>query len=69
VFLLEMFVCYVCTGTGKSKKLAKHQAAHKMWEKLQDSPMMTSSVAPGLDEDDEVCAGIRASHVVCIIHL
>ncbi|PNF15476.1 Interferon-inducible double-stranded RNA-dependent protein kinase activator A [Cryptotermes secundus] len=41
------------TGTGKSKKLAKRQAAHKMWEKLQDSPVMASSVTPGLDEDDE----------------
>jgi hypothetical protein len=29
-----------------------------MWEKLQDSPMTASSVTPGLDDDDEVCAGI-----------
>jgi hypothetical protein len=68
--LVELFVCYVCTastGTGKSKKLAKRQAAHKMWEKLQDSPMTASSAIPGLDEDDEVCAGIRSSPLVCIV--
>ena len=47
------------TGTGKSKKLAKRQAAHKMWEKLQDSPISSSSIMPGLDDDDEVCAGSR----------
>jgi RISC-loading complex subunit TARBP2 len=48
------------TGTGKSKKLAKRQAAHKMWEKLQDSPLSSSSIMPGLDDDDEVCAGSRS---------
>jgi len=47
------------TGTGKSKKLAKRQAAHKMWEKLQDSPISPSSIMPGLDDDDEVCAASR----------
>ncbi|XP_033611223.1 RISC-loading complex subunit tarbp2 isoform X2 [Cryptotermes secundus] len=46
------------TGTGKSKKLAKRQAAHKMWEKLQDSPVMASSVTPGLDEDDEIAHSV-----------
>lgn len=56
-------------GTGKSKKLAKRQAAHKMWEKLQDYPVMASSVTPGLDDDDEVRTGIRAATVVCIKHL
>lgn len=25
-------------GTGKSKKLAKRQAAYKMWQALQDNP-------------------------------
>jgi hypothetical protein len=72
VFLLEIFVCCVCiisTGTGKSKKLAKRQAAHKMWEKLQDSPVTASSVTTGLDDDDEVCARIRAPCVVCLKHL
>jgi hypothetical protein len=30
-----------------------------MWEKLQDSQVMSSNVPPGFDDDDEVCAGIR----------
>jgi len=39
---------------------AKEQAAHKMWEKLQDSSISSSSVMPGLDDnDDEVCAQSR----------
>jgi hypothetical protein len=54
------------TGTGKSKKLAKRQAAHKMWEKLQDSPISSSSMMPGLDDDDEVCAGIRRQFVLSV---
>ncbi|PSN37529.1 hypothetical protein C0J52_14905 [Blattella germanica] len=40
-------------GTGKSKKLAKRQAAHKMWLKLQELPT-SSSVTPGLEDDDDV---------------
>jgi hypothetical protein len=50
-----MFV--LLTGTGKSKKLAKRQAAHKMLEKLRDSPIALLNVTPGLDDDDEVCGG------------
>nr|CAD7424081.1 unnamed protein product [Timema monikensis] len=42
------------TGTGKSKKLAKRQAANKMWEKLQDAQNVSSSVSPGLEDDDEI---------------
>nr|CAD7263198.1 unnamed protein product [Timema shepardi] len=41
-------------GTGKSKKLAKRQAANKMWEKLQDAQNVSSSVSPGLEDDDEI---------------
>jgi hypothetical protein len=37
------------TGTGMSKKLAKRQAAHKMWERLQESPISLSSILPGSD--------------------
>lgn len=54
------------TGTGKSKKLAKRQAAHKMWEKLQDSPISSSSIMPGLDDDDEVCAGSRTEFCLSV---
>jgi hypothetical protein len=55
------------TGTGKSKKLAKRQAAHKMWEKLQDSPISSSSIMPGLDDDDEVCAGSRMRFSLLVV--
>ncbi|GLG99033.1 Interferon-inducible double stranded RNA-dependent protein kinase activator A B [Gryllus bimaculatus] len=40
-------------GTGKSKKLAKRMAAHKMWEKLQDAPIASSNMPTGLEDDDE----------------
>jgi len=36
------------TGTGKSKKLAKRQAAYNMWERLKESS--SSSILPGLDD-------------------
>ncbi|GLG99032.1 Maternal effect protein staufen [Gryllus bimaculatus] len=41
-------------GTGKSKKLAKRMAAHKMWEKLQDAPIASSNMPTGLEDDDEI---------------
>ncbi|KAK9890924.1 hypothetical protein WA026_012265 [Henosepilachna vigintioctopunctata] len=37
-------------GTGKSKKLAKRMAAHKMWQTLQDMPQEGSNA--GYEEDD-----------------
>ncbi|XP_063228322.1 interferon-inducible double-stranded RNA-dependent protein kinase activator A homolog isoform X1 [Bacillus rossius redtenbacheri] len=43
-------------GTGKSKKLAKRQAAHKMLEKLQDVQSVPSAMSPGLDDDDDEIA-------------
>lgn len=39
---------YRQVGMGKSKKLAKRQAAHKMWQALRDLPETTT----GLDDDD-----------------
>ncbi|XP_051171868.1 interferon-inducible double-stranded RNA-dependent protein kinase activator A homolog isoform X6 [Leptopilina boulardi] len=39
-------------GQGKSKKLAKRQAAHKMWQNLRDSSDQTQT-AP--DEDENTC--------------
>lgn len=56
-------VCTLLTGTGKSKKLAKRQAAYKMWEKLQDSPVVLSNAILGVDDEDEVRAGIRIEPV------
>uniref|UniRef100_A0A1B6CST5 DRBM domain-containing protein n=1 Tax=Clastoptera arizonana TaxID=38151 RepID=A0A1B6CST5_9HEMI len=45
-------------GTGKSKKLAKRQAASKMWKKLKDltieTNMMMNNTVFGLDDEDEL---------------
>lgn len=40
---------YKQVGMGKSKKLAKRQAAHKMWQTLRDLPESTTGI-----DDDEV---------------
>jgi len=39
-------------GNGKSKKLAKRQAAYSMWQKLSDMPQ-DSHPGPGMHEDEE----------------
>ncbi|XP_052869419.1 interferon-inducible double-stranded RNA-dependent protein kinase activator A homolog B isoform X1 [Anopheles cruzii] len=38
-------------GEGKSKKVAKRQAAQKMWIRLQDQPMESNQIMQLLDED------------------
>ncbi|XP_057336787.1 RISC-loading complex subunit tarbp2 isoform X6 [Microplitis mediator] len=45
---------YRQVGLGKSKKLAKRQAAHKMWQALRDA---TDEANPGggLDDDENTC--------------
>ncbi|XP_008198431.1 RISC-loading complex subunit tarbp2 isoform X3 [Tribolium castaneum] len=40
-------------GTGKSKKLAKRMAAHKMWQALQDMPLEGNNLPQGYDDDEE----------------
>ncbi|XP_065155991.1 RISC-loading complex subunit tarbp2 isoform X1 [Atheta coriaria] len=40
-------------GTGKSKKLAKRMAAHKMWQALHDLPVEGAAVQSA-DEDEEL---------------
>ncbi|XP_025832119.1 interferon-inducible double-stranded RNA-dependent protein kinase activator A homolog isoform X3 [Agrilus planipennis] len=40
-------------GMGKSKKLAKRMAAHKMWQALQDMPMEGSNLPQGFEDDEE----------------
>merc|ERR1712117_188773 len=54
---------YTETGTGKSKKLAKRQAANKMIQKLRDLPMENEDAFQNLDED-ELAQGLaqRFSH-------
>ncbi|XP_044008079.1 RISC-loading complex subunit tarbp2-like isoform X2 [Aphidius gifuensis] len=46
-----MMLKYKQVGMGKSKKLAKRQAAHKMWQALRDLPESTT----GLDDDENTC--------------
>ncbi|XP_035778106.1 interferon-inducible double-stranded RNA-dependent protein kinase activator A homolog isoform X2 [Anopheles albimanus] len=38
-------------GEGKSKKVAKRQAAQKMWQRLQDQPLEQNHVMQLVDED------------------
>ncbi|XP_043269785.1 RISC-loading complex subunit tarbp2-like isoform X2 [Venturia canescens] len=42
---------YRQVGHGKSKKLAKRQAAHKMWQALRDA----TDTSAGLDTDENTC--------------
>ncbi|KAL3268627.1 hypothetical protein HHI36_007732 [Cryptolaemus montrouzieri] len=48
-------------GTGKSKKLAKRMAAHKMWQALQDMPQEGSTTS--FDEDDARYAALKDSKI------
>lgn len=41
-------------GTGKSKKLAKRQAANKMWNRVKDLPSENSSISFGFEDEDEI---------------
>ncbi|XP_025832118.1 RISC-loading complex subunit tarbp2 isoform X2 [Agrilus planipennis] len=46
-------------GMGKSKKLAKRMAAHKMWQALQDMPMEGSNLPQGFEDDEELSAKVQ----------
>lgn len=43
---------YRQVGQGKSKKLAKRQAAHKMWQALRDTTDPVANPGGGLDDDE-----------------
>ena len=43
---------YTETGTGKSKKLAKRQAANKMIQRLRELPMENEDAFQNIDEDE-----------------
>ena len=43
---------YTETGTGKSKKLAKRQAANKMIQRLRELPMENEDAFANIDEDE-----------------
>ncbi|XP_075237123.1 protein Loquacious-like isoform X2 [Lycorma delicatula] len=45
---------YKEVGTGKSKKLAKRQAANKMWLRLKDMPIENNNLHFGLEDDEEI---------------
>jgi len=52
-------------GKGKSKKIAKRIAAHKMWLKLQENPIEQSNIKPIYDDDaNEVNDGTYISDEV-----
>ncbi|XP_055596312.1 interferon-inducible double-stranded RNA-dependent protein kinase activator A homolog isoform X2 [Uranotaenia lowii] len=58
-------------GKGKSKKIAKRQAAHRMWQRLQDTPLETNQVVQMLDEDgnEEVtCLNDKSVDFVQMLH-
>ncbi|XP_053687162.1 interferon-inducible double-stranded RNA-dependent protein kinase activator A homolog [Sabethes cyaneus] len=40
-------------GKGKSKKLAKHRAAKRMWQRLQEQPLGSNQIVQKLDEESE----------------
>ncbi|CAG9865363.1 unnamed protein product [Phyllotreta striolata] len=43
-------------GTGKSKKLAKRMAAHKMWQSLQDLPLEGNSIPSAFGSDEDLAS-------------
>ena len=49
----KMFLLFFDTGAGKSKKLAKGQAAHKLLHSLRDSKPELSQQGSLLEEEDE----------------
>lgn len=53
-------------GVGKSKKLAKRQAAYRMLMKLKDTPIEVPNQGGGLEDEDEV--SFRNENVVLHDH-
>lgn len=49
-------------GTGKSKKLAKRQAAYKMTQRLKDQPVEQPQVNMLADDDDEIAQKLAARY-------
>ncbi|XP_050505970.1 RISC-loading complex subunit tarbp2-like isoform X1 [Diabrotica virgifera virgifera] len=48
-------------GTGKSKKLAKRMAAHKMWQSLQDLPVEGNNLPSTFASDEELATKLGSS--------
>ncbi|EAA14308.5 AGAP009781-PA, partial [Anopheles gambiae str. PEST] len=57
-------------GEGKSKKIAKRQAAQRMWQRLQDQPLEPSQIMQLLDEEGNEETGYAGRYAglkdVCI---
>ena len=45
---------YTEIGAGKSKKLAKRQAAYRMLMRVKDTPIESANQGVGLEDEDEV---------------
>jgi RISC-loading complex subunit TARBP2 len=53
-------------GAGKSKKIAKRQAAFKMWQKLNENPLEQTEIIQSLDDEGNEEVSIRFSKVLSI---
>lgn len=53
---------YQEVGSGKSKKLAKRQAAYRMLMKLKDTPIELPNQGGGLEDEDEVFTDVCSDH-------
>lgn len=56
-------------GTGKSKKLAKRMAAHKMWQALQEMPIEGGSLPSAFGSDEDVSICLDSTHLQYFQHL
>ncbi|XP_062546655.1 interferon-inducible double-stranded RNA-dependent protein kinase activator A homolog isoform X2 [Armigeres subalbatus] len=58
-------------GKGKSKKIAKRQAAQRMWQRLQDQPLEPNQIIQMLDEEGNeefTCLADRSIDFVQMLH-
>uniref|UniRef100_A0A8D8CNB8 Interferon-inducible double-stranded RNA-dependent protein kinase activator A homolog A n=2 Tax=Culex pipiens complex TaxID=518105 RepID=A0A8D8CNB8_CULPI len=58
-------------GKGKSKKIAKRQAAQRMWQRLQDQPLEPNQIIQMLDEEgneENTCLNDKSVDFVQMLH-
>lgn len=58
-------------GKGKSKKIAKRQAAQRMWQRLQDQPLEPNQIIQMLDEEgneENTCLNDKSVDYVQMLH-
>lgn len=56
-------------GVGRSKKLAKRQAAHKMVQKILTIPAEDENAYKNLEDEDEVNYGVSTLLMCRVMHL